>query len=85
MEAAFERLDQLFDIVITQPRRKAESARSHDKWLLCRMLRRHQAQAKIVIYAFFERHAGAANLTVQQVSDVVIERQSSTHIFMLAR
>lgn len=80
MEAAFERLNQLLDIVVAGPRRKTESAWRYDELLL----RRHQTQAKIVIHAIFERYSRATNLTVQQVGDVIIERQSSPHIVMLA-
>jgi hypothetical protein len=74
MRRTFQRLDQVPDIVVAEPGRKAQGPRMHNEWLSLLFAGPHQAQSEKMIYCCFEGNAGATKLLTQKLCDIVIER-----------
>ena len=80
---AFQNVEQFPNIVVAEAVGQTELARSDAEGLSRRALCGHQSETKEVVDHFFERSAGSPAFLVEKAGDVVIERQSGSHIMML--
>lgn len=76
-------LDEFFDVVVAEIRRKAKRMGCDDKASSSGLFGCHQSDPQEVIHGLLERLAGVANLLVEQVGHVVVKRKGSPHITMV--
>jgi hypothetical protein len=73
VRSAFEALDQIFYIVVTEPFGEAHWSGRYDE-LAARLLPgRHQALTKKMVDGFFQGRAGTPHFFVQQIGDVIAD------------
>lgn len=82
MSRTFEVFEQIFNFIEISWQPQID--RFHFKRLSRRLLRSRQPKAQGPIHHLFERLTGFAGLLFQESGDVIIERQSSSHIMMLS-
>jgi len=84
MHRAFQRLNQVLDLLVARPQ-----SRVHRDWRHYKSLPGlgiafgGQAPAEQIVYGPLERVAGAPDLLLDKAGDVVVNRESSSHIMML--
>ncbi len=85
MERPFQLFQQLRDALQRQSLAQAHGTRPHDKPAgRFRRLAGIQTQPQVVVCHFLEGLSVAAHLLLQLGADIVIEREGSSHILMLA-
>jgi hypothetical protein len=83
MERAFQRLNQILDMVITKAGGQSQRPGVNRERLCWGFRGSHQAQAKKMVYGGFQRSAGTAEFPAQELGDVVVEGKCGAHIMML--
>jgi hypothetical protein len=84
VEGALQRLEQILDMVITEAGRQPQGPGMNRERLSRGFPGSHQPQAKKMVYAGLQRSAGTAKLPAQELGDIVVEGERSTHNMTLA-
>lgn len=84
MHRAFQRFDQILDLVVAQSFPQSERQRCHNEWLARFSIAVRQALAQKIVHGGLEGAAGAAQLLPNQSGYVVVEGESGSHIMMLS-
>jgi len=83
MVRPFEKFDQLLDLIETKSRRRLQVPRLDFEWFSRRLLR-CQSEAQEMIHDLLERVPRSPRFFLEELGDIVIESQSSSHIKMLS-